>query len=73
MYTWLCWSLPGRYLQLPSTTKIVKFPKRVYSDFPGRYLQLPAATKNLQISKSVYQVASYLQLPTATKFPKILK
>ena len=66
MYTWMCWSLPGRYLQLPSTTKIIKFFKKVYSDLPGRYLQLPAATKNIHIFKSVYWLASYLELPPAT-------
>ena len=67
MATWLCWSLPGRYLQLPSATKIVKFFKMVDNDLSGRYLQLPAATKIVHISKRVYSdfPGSYHQLPTA--------
>ena len=73
MATWLCWSLPGRYLQLPSATKIVKFFKKADNDLSGRYLQLPAATKIVHISKSVDWVASYLQLPLATKFQYFVK
>ena len=67
IYTGLFWSLPGRYLQLPSTTKIAKNLKSVYSGLPRSLPQLPATTKIVHISKSVYWVANYRQLPSATK------
>ena len=68
IYTGLFWSLPDRYLQLPSTTKIAKILKSVYSGLPRSLPQLPATTKIVQISKSVYWVANYHQLPSATNF-----